>query len=50
MDAVSVTLLFLGLFSGIALFLYGMSVMGDGLKKVAGNKLDAFIWADKYSA
>ena len=44
MDAVSVTLLFLGLFSGIALFLYGMSVMGDGLKKVAGNKLETLLY------
>ena len=44
MDAVSVTLLFLGLFSGVALFLYGMSVMGDGLKKVAGNKLETLLY------
>ena len=44
MDAVSVTLLCLGLFSGIALFLYGMSVMGDGLKKVAGNKLETLLY------
>ena len=44
MDAVSETLLFLGLFSGIELFLYGMSVMGDGLKKVAGNKLETLLY------
>ena len=44
MDAVSVTLLFLGLFSGVALFLYGMGVMGDGLKKVAGNKLETLLY------
>ena len=28
------------LLGGVALFLYGMSLMGDGLKKVAGNKLE----------
>lgn len=32
------------LFGGIALFLFGMSLMGDGLKKVAGNKLEVFLW------
>ena len=30
----------LSLLSGVALFLFGMSLMGDGLKMVAGNKLD----------
>ena len=39
MDTVKIITLLLGLLSGIALFLYGMSVMGDGIKKVAGNKL-----------
>ena len=29
----------LSLLSGVALFLFGMSLMGDGLKQVAGNKL-----------
>ena len=29
----------ISLLSGIALFLFGMALMGDGLKKVAGNKL-----------
>ncbi len=29
----------LQLFCGLALFLYGMDVMGDALKKSAGNKL-----------
>jgi len=29
----------LELFCGLALFLYGMDVMGDALKKSAGNKL-----------
>ena len=30
----------LTLLSGVALFLYGMSLMGDGLKRVAGNQLE----------
>ena len=30
--------------SGVALFLFGMSLMGDGLKLVAGNKLEAFLY------
>ena len=30
----------LSLLSGVALFLYGMALMGDSLKKVAGNKLE----------
>ena len=34
----------IGLLSGIALFLYGMSVMGDGLKRVAGNKLESLLY------
>ena len=29
----------LSLLSGVALFLFGMSLMGDGLKKVAGLSL-----------
>lgn len=32
------------LLSGIALFLYGMSVMGDGLKKAAGSKLELILY------
>ncbi len=28
----------------VALFLFGMSLMGDGLKMVAGNKLEAFLY------
>jgi len=32
------------LLGGVALFLYGMSVMGDGLKKVAGNKLELVLY------
>ena len=34
----------LALLSGVALFLFGMSLMGDGLKQVAGNKLEAFLY------
>lgn len=32
------------LLSGVALFLYGMMLMGDALKLVAGNKLEAFLY------
>ena len=34
----------LSLLSGVALFFFGMSLMGDGLKLVAGNKLEAFLY------
>ena len=33
----------ISLLSGIALFLFGMALMGDGLKKVAGNKLEVIL-------
>ena len=32
------------LLGGVALFLFGMSLMGDGLKKVAGNKLELVLY------
>ncbi len=32
------------LLGGIALFLFGMSVMGESLKKVAGNKLEVILY------
>ena len=32
------------LLGGVALFLFGMSLMGDGLKKVAGNKLEVILY------
>ena len=32
------------LLSGVALFLFGMSIMGDALKKVAGNKLEVILY------
>ena len=34
----------LSLLSGVAMFLYGMLLMGDGLKMVAGNKLEKFLY------
>ncbi len=33
----------LTLIGGLALFLYGMEMMGDGLKKLAGGKLESFL-------
>ncbi len=33
----------LGLISGLAMFLFGMTVMGDALEKAAGNKLKAIL-------
>ena len=41
---INLIILILTLLSGVALFLYGMSVMGDGLKQVAGNKLEHFLY------
>ena len=32
------------LLGGVALFLFGMSLMGDGLKKVAGNQLELVLY------
>ena len=32
------------LLGGVAMFLYGMSLMGDGLKKVAGNRLELILY------
>ncbi|MCQ2462270.1 MAG: Na/Pi symporter, partial [Clostridia bacterium] len=34
----------LSLLGGVAFFLYGMSAMGNGLKKVAGPKLESYLW------
>lgn len=39
--SISNILLLLG---GVALFLFGMSIMGDGLKNVAGNKLELVLY------
>ncbi|MEI3338640.1 MAG: hypothetical protein V8R80_00685 [Eubacterium sp.] len=33
----------LTMIGGLALFLYGMNVMGDGLKKVSGGKLEKIL-------
>lgn len=34
----------LSLLTGIALFLFGMSLMGEGIKNVAGGKLESVLW------
>ncbi len=34
----------IALLSGVALFLYGMTLMGDGMKKVAGNRLSLVLY------
>lgn len=34
----------LALLGGVAMFLFGMSLMGDALKRVAGNKLELVLW------
>ena len=34
----------ISLLSGVALFLFGMTLMGEGLKKVAGNKLELVLY------
>ena len=39
----SITII-LSLLSGVALFLFGMSLMGDGLKRVAENKLELVLY------
>ena len=35
---------FISLLGGVALFLFGMTLMGDGLKKVAGNRLELVLY------
>ncbi|MBR4700414.1 MAG: Na/Pi cotransporter family protein [Oscillospiraceae bacterium] len=34
----------ISLLSGVALFLFGMTLMGDGLKRVAGNQLELILY------
>lgn len=34
----------ISLLGGVALFLFGMTLMGDGLKKVAGSKLELVLY------
>lgn len=36
--------IFISLLGGVALFLFGMTLMGDGLKKVAGNRLELVLY------
>ena len=36
-------LMFLSFIGGLALFLYGMNVMGDGLSKLSGGKLERIL-------
>ena len=33
----------LSMFGGLAMFLYGMDIMGDGLKKLSGSKLESIL-------
>ncbi len=40
----AVITMILTLLCGVSLFLFGMSLMGDGLKSVAGDKLEAFLY------
>ena len=35
---------FISLLGGVAVFLFGMSIMGDALKKVAGNQLELVLY------
>ena len=41
---VNIVLMILNLLCGVALFMYGMSLMGDGLKSAAGEKLESFLY------
>ena len=34
----------ISLLGGVALFLFGMTLMGEGLKKVAGNKMELVLY------
>ena len=42
-ETLDIVLSLLTLVGGLALFLYGMEVMGDGLKKLAGGKLESIL-------
>ncbi len=44
-DEISWGYLFLGLFGGLAFFLFGMEMMSEGMKKSAGNKMRAILGA-----
>ena len=41
---IEIVSMILSLLCGVALFLYGMPLKGDGLKMVAGNKLEKFLY------
>ena len=45
MDVLSV----LSLFCGLALFLYGMNTMGDGLESFSGGKLEKILEKKEFS-
>ena len=34
----------ISLLGGVAMFLFGMALMGEALKRVAGNKLELILW------
>lgn len=42
-NEISWVFLFIGLVGGLALFLYGMELMSEGMKKTAGNKMRAIL-------
>lgn len=44
MNTVQVIKMIVGLLFGLSFFLYGMDLMGDGLKKAAGNKLESLLY------
>lgn len=44
MSTIQIVNAIIGLLFGISLFLFGMGLMGDGLKKIAGNKLEAYLY------
>jgi phosphate:Na+ symporter len=44
-DEISWGYLFVGLFGGLAFFLFGMEMMSEGMKKSAGNKMRAILGA-----
>ena len=44
MSTIQIMSAIIGLLFGISLFLFGMGLMGDGLKKIAGNKLEAYLY------
>ena len=43
MDQGTIMTMILGFIGGLALFLYGMNIMGDGLSKLSGGKLERIL-------